>query len=74
IKKEELITLLINFLRIDFPDWENNIYLRNNFINFEIPDIINTIKVKNILKKYDISQYCGTKEEVLQLYKKASTQ
>lgn len=71
-KKEKLISCLISYLNINFPNWKNNIYYRRNLKDLEIPDMINCIKVKSLLNNLNLLNFNSNEEQILLQYKKYS--
>ncbi len=72
-KKNELLSLLISFLDINFPNWENNKYYKTNFSNFQIPDMLTAFLAKGIVKKVPFKSDETTNEGVMKTYKKVAS-
>lgn len=66
--KTKLIALLINFLDINFPNWENNTYYKQN-TSLQLPDILNRILAKNIINSLPARINLSTNEDVFDKYK-----
>lgn len=71
-KKEKLISCIISYLNINFPNWKNNIYYKRNFIDLEIPDMINCINIKSLLNNLNLLNFNSNEEQILLEYKKYS--
>lgn len=70
--KKKLISILLQFLNLHFPNWqENNDYL-NNFINYELSDTFLTIFTKILLKYYTPDDTIKNTEDIYNSYKEVS--
>lgn len=71
-KRDKLISYIIAFLEINFPNWKENIYYKNSFVALEITDTLNCIKIKNILKRIKLDILSLSEDEILLAYKRNS--
>lgn len=70
--KQKLISILLQFLNLHFPNWKENPDYINNFSNYEASDMFLTIITKLLLKIYNPNELIQTTDEIYKTYKKVS--
>ncbi len=69
-KQNDLISCLLSYMEMDFPNWRENPYYRENFKTLEIPDTINCLLIKSELEKMTLYQIGDTKSALMNQYQK----
>lgn len=66
----KLISLLLSYLGLHFPNWKNNKYYLNNFSGFEIPDKLYCMGANIYFSTHSVSPEEMSEEEILKEYRK----
>ena len=71
-KSNELISLLLSYLQLKFPNWRLNKYYISNYKNFEIPDKLYCYGANIYFKTHDLNIQSISQDDILKRYKYVS--